>query len=89
MTETVTVEGITLVNVHPSCMCAHRHCVIHNPSEHSMRGWTLVWRDDRGIFERICEHGVGHCDPDQFDYWREIGAEYMGIHGCDGCCQDA
>jgi hypothetical protein len=29
--------------------------------------------------ERICDHGVGHPDPDEFmaDVW---------VHGCDGCC---
>lgn len=32
------------------------------------------------------EHGVGHPDPDQFDYWREINAMYEAAHGCCGCC---
>jgi hypothetical protein len=51
-----------------------------------MRGWTLHWRGDRGIFERICEHGVGHPDPDQFDYWIETRQKHQMVHGCCGCC---
>lgn len=80
------VEGIKLSNVHKESACAGRACVIHNPSEHFMRSWPLLWRDDRGIFERTCVHGVGHPDPDQFHYWKEIGTEYEASHGCDGCC---
>jgi hypothetical protein len=76
----------TLLNPHEREACAGRPCVIHNPSLHHMREWTLYWRDDRGIFERICPHGVGHPDPDQFEYWENIRAEHESVHGCDGCC---
>lgn len=34
-------------------------------------GWSRHYRNDRGIWEDICPHGVGHCDD---------------VHGCDGCC---
>ena len=51
-----------------------------------MRTWRLHWRGDRGIFERICQHGVGHPDPDQFEFWRVTGQEWQGVHGCDMCC---
>lgn len=81
------VEGILLNNVHAMDNCAGRPCVIHNPTDHHMRGWRLCWRDDRGIFERICEHGIGHPDPDQFDFWRERDAMSEATHGCDGCCR--
>jgi hypothetical protein len=37
-------------------------------------------------FERICPHGIGHPDPDDMAYWKSIGEESMGVHGCDGCC---
>jgi len=50
----------------------------------------LHWRGDRGIFERICEHGVGHPDPDTMDHIANTRgareAESESIHGCDGCC---
>ena len=84
--ETVEVEGISLTNVHDETLCAHRHCVIHNPSDHHMRSWPLHWRDDRGIFERIDAIGCGHPDPDQFGYWQETGQDGMAVHGCTGLC---
>lgn len=67
--ETVTVEGITLNNVHDVALCSGRPCVVHNPTDHHMRGFRLLWRNDRAIFERICPHGIGHPDPDQYAYW--------------------
>lgn len=79
-------DGRVLVNVHDAASCAGRACVIHSPTEHHMSGFPLHWRDDRGIFERICEHGIGHPDPDQLDYWCESGREHEAVHGCDGCC---
>jgi hypothetical protein len=51
-----------------------------------MRDWNLHWRGDRGLFERICRHGVGHPDPDQYEYWHLTFQEYMSVHGCCGCC---
>lgn len=94
---TTMFEGILLRNVHDWKVCqfslidgnyqpSPRPCVIHNPTLHHMRLWPLHWRDDRGIFERICEHGTGHPDPDQLDYWKSIGKEAESIHGCCGCC---
>lgn len=82
------IEGMTFTNVHDKSLCEGRRCVFHNPSNHHMRNMRLLWRGDRGIFERLCSHGVGHPDPDQFDYWRETGREYEMVHGCDGCCID-
>jgi hypothetical protein len=46
-----------------------------------MRSWPQHWRGDRGIIERVCDHGIGHPDPD--DRNRDK------IHGCDGCCVGA
>lgn len=66
-------------HVHDPIGCEGRPCVIHHPSDHHMRSWPLHWRDDRYLMERICEHGVGHPDPDD--------RNTDGIHGCDGCCR--
>ena len=74
-----------LVNVHGADQCVG-HCPIHNPRDHHMRDWELVWRGDRGIFERTCPHGVGHPDPDSIYYAMEFGNGDTGVHGCDGCC---
>lgn len=84
----IEIDGITLVNVHEIDGCAGRVCILHSPTKHHMHTWPLHWRDDRGIFERICDHGVGHPDPDQFDYWDSLGDDddSRGVHGCDGCC---
>lgn len=79
---------IKLWSIHPQERCAGKVCVIHNPTDHHMRSWRLHWRDDRKIFERLCpDHGTGHPDPDQFDYWDSTGQEWQGIHGCCGCCR--
>lgn len=77
--------------IHGKKECAGRNCVIHNPSTHPLSKAPLKWREDRGIMERICEHGIGHPDPDDLAYKEMIlGDHYsafqFGIHGCDGCC---
>jgi hypothetical protein len=72
-----------LVGVHDSSKCSGRPCPIHNLSNHHMRSFVQVWRSDIGIMERVCEHGIGHPDPDS--PWEEGADEW--IHGCDGCCQ--
>lgn len=66
------------VLVHRKADCNGDPCTIHNPSDHSMRSFPQHWRDDRGIMERICPHGIGHPDPD--DMTEDT------VHGCDGCC---
>lgn len=75
-----------LKNVHDPKLCAGHNCVIHNPSDHHMRDWPLNWRSDTRLMERICEHGVGHPDLDDVEYWASVDQGWKGIHGCDGCC---
>jgi hypothetical protein len=74
---------------HPAGTCGGENCTVHNRSDHSMRAFRQLWRDDRGIMERLCPHGVGHPDPDEEDFWaKKYGPDnYMGVHGCDGCCR--
>ena len=84
---TIPVRWMHLVNVHDENEICQTACVIHNPTDHHMRHWPLHWRDDRGIFERLCPfHGTGHPDPDQFPYWKETNQEWQSVHGCCGCC---
>lgn len=86
MSETFTFNGGVLYNVHDQTACRGA-CPIHKPSTHHMREWPLHWRDDRGIFERICPHGIGHPDPDSLRREVEYHEDtYAGVHGCDGCC---
>ena len=80
-----------LKNVHPKREeCDEYHCVVHNPSDHNMRNFPLLWRSDRKMFERTCPHGIGHPDPDHMSWYErtygEHEAYYEGVHGCDGCC---
>jgi hypothetical protein len=77
ITEAAEYAALYLRNVHEQEECDGPPCAIHHPSAHHMAGWPIQWRNDRGIWERVCPHGIGHPDPDQ-------GCE--GTHGCDGCC---
>lgn len=74
------------VNNHKRDQCAGEFCCLHNPSDHPLKDAQLNWRADRGIMERICEHGIGHDDLDDLAFRRKMGVESSGIHGCDGCC---
>lgn len=80
------------MKAHNPCLCKGQVCCLHNRSAHHMRGFKQLFRYDRMMMERVCEHGVGHPDPDHLDYIRrERGeSEYIveGIHGCDGCCRE-
>lgn len=82
------IRRLGLVDIHAPTACEGRGCVVHHWSRHHMRHMPLHWRIDRGIFERTCEHGVGHPDPDQSAWFRSIGEDWRNVHGCDLCCQD-
>lgn len=78
----------TILAHHPDD-CVGDQCPLHKRSDHCMRMWPQHWRDDRGLMERICPHGVGHPDPDHMAAVRFLDperAKWEGIHGCDGCC---
>lgn len=78
--------------VHEKDKCANEYCTIHNPSDHHMKSWPMNWRTDRYMMERVCEHGVGHPDPDHIMFIRKTKgddfANVESIHGCDGCCHE-
>ena len=88
MMEKYTTGTGQKLTVHSKNKCEGSFCTIHNPSDHIMRDWPTHWRDDRGLMERICKHGVGHPDPDDLAYRKLIGVggKYDGVHGCCGCC---
>lgn len=70
---------------HKRTKCKGDVCSLHKRTNHHMRHMPQHWRGDRGIMERICEHGVGHPDPDDY---RVLNGLDLGVHGCDGCCHD-
>ena len=80
------------IRVHNRSECEGTYCSVHNPSDQHMKDMRTHWRYDRGIMERICEHGVGHPDPDDLAYrvrmYKKAGmpTDHLGVHGCDGCC---
>ena len=53
--------------VHDKKDCSGK-CCIHKPSDSHMKDWPLHWRQDKGIFERICPHNIGHMDIDDYNY---------------------
>lgn len=82
---------LNFTNVHDPAACADQACCVHNPSDHPLNTARLNWRADRQLMERVCEHGVGHPDPDSLDYLSSLPhlagqVDAMGVHGCDGCC---
>ncbi len=83
--------GKVILRTHAAGQCSGEFCCIHNPSDHALRDAPLNWRADRGMMERICEHGIGHPDPDDLAHKRRtLGDDYehyaFDVHGCDGCC---
>lgn len=83
-------NGEILEGVHPRTACEGRYCCIHNPSDHVMYEFPLHFRNDNGLMERICPHGIGHPDPDALAYEEMVrpgSALARSIHGCDGCCR--
>lgn len=85
MAETYTTSfNQKLHNVHPAGTCAGEFCVIHKWSNHAMVSFPQFWREDKRMMERICPHGIGHPDPDEY----RLDIAGRGIHGCDGCCSN-
>jgi hypothetical protein len=84
----LAVANGILTKVHPAGTCAGPHCWVHNPSPHHMVTWPVRWRDDKSVAERVCEHGLGHPDPDDVTYNLRSGRD-VRVHGCDGCCGSA
>lgn len=82
----VTLVGGQTITAHEPEECAGKVCCIHNPSVHHMSGWWQNYRDDTGVMERICPHGIGHPDPDDVVFLMQRDGEADTVHGCDGCC---
>lgn len=76
------------LKVHSKNSCTGPWCCIHRPSIHKMNDWPAFFRADKEwLVERICQHGIGHPDPDSVLYHASYRGDFsMGVHGCDGCC---
>jgi hypothetical protein len=80
------------MKIHPPSKCKDRRigCPFHGPTDHHMVTWPIQIRAS-GLVERICEHGVGHPDPDSVEYFAGLllpdEGRWWTVHGCDGCCR--
>lgn len=75
--------------IHGKSVCTG-YCPFHNPSDHPLKDAEIYIRTDKDMLvERICEHGIGHDDPDSVAYFHSKGKMWAGVHGCDGCCTTA
>lgn len=87
------VIGLEFVHTAERCAGDTTPCCIHRPSDHPLNTARLLWRADLSLMERVCEHGVGHPDPDDLRYKRMVSdPDYFEkfafeVHSCDGCCQ--
>jgi hypothetical protein len=72
-----------LIGTHTIGACIGESCPLHRRSSHSMRRFPQAWREDLGLVERICTHGIGHPDPDDP---KAYDPRLRVLHGCDGCC---
>lgn len=85
----VGAGGAHLAGIHAESEdCGERGCVAHNPDDAAtanVESWPYNWREDRGLMERVCSHGVGHPDPDTARFNDRIGLKSANIHGCCGC----
>ena len=79
-----------IIPSHLEDKCVGEFCTLHNRSNHVMRSFPQHWRTDRKIMERVCPHGIGHPDPDEYKLTQKYilftGNTSEGVHGCDGCC---
>lgn len=82
-----------VVKTHGINDCGGRPCCVHNPSEHHMRDWPIIFDMKKmALALRLCAHGYGHPDPDSLAYFctrKGIGANtiaWLLLHQCDDCC---
>ena len=77
-----------LMPIHSKDVCSGA-CPFHAPSDHVMKKWPTLVRAS-GLVERLCQHGVGHPDPDSVRWMDEHSYPgsrgTWGVHGCCGCC---
>lgn len=91
MSEVAKINQRQSLIVHDAAECTGDGCPIHAPTDHHMKDWPKVWRWDRGLMERECEHGIGHPDPDHLTHTERLrgkaAAKAEAVHGCCGCCR--
>jgi hypothetical protein len=79
------------IKTHGASFCAGTNCCIHNPSDHHMVTWPLIFNLSKlAMGERVCEHFCKHPDPDSWNFLSSRLPDYLkktlGVHNCCGCC---
>lgn len=80
------LESGQVLNTHAVDECAGTWCAIHKPQPGPWQEWPRMWREDRGIMERVCPHGVGHPIAEMYDWAIENNRGFDLIHGCCAEC---
>lgn len=84
-----TKLGALTLQTHEPDQCLGEYCDIHDKRHPNDAHYPLNWREDRGVMEFICDHGIGHPTYAQYDFLnRTLGVKAWAYtsHGCDGCC---
>jgi hypothetical protein len=69
------------------------NCCLHGTSVYPSCRTPRQWRNDRGIIEHLCPHGIGHPCLAGVEYAMLMAPtedaifDVSAVHGCDGCCQ--
>jgi hypothetical protein len=84
---TLEHSGQVLEYVHSKLDCMGPSCTLHKMSSHHLRSWPQRWNPQVIAMERVCEHGVGHTDPDEIN--QDIVVSIDHSEKCDGCCIQA
>ena len=80
--ESHLLESGQMISTHTRDQCFGEWCAIHKPQPGPWETWPRLWRDDRGIMERICPCGVGHPVAEMYEWAIEYGRGYDLVHGC-------
>lgn len=80
--ESHLIESGQVVATHLQEQCFGEWCAIHHPQPGPWGEWPRLWREDRGIMERICPCGVGHPVAEMYDWAIESGRGFELVHGC-------
>lgn len=64
-------SGEIISGVHARADCIGRNCCIHDPSDHAMRDWAMVFRHGR-MYRRSPITGRRYLDPDDIAYHRMV-----------------
>lgn len=81
-----------LVKTHGPAVCVGGHCCLHNPSDHHMASWPMMFDEQLAYLAlRVCEHHYRHPDPDSLRFFARQNLvtgtlARMALHQCDGCC---